>query len=199
MIVTGLKPFNSRIKIFIDDDFAFVLYKGEINKYRIEVGKEISNDTYGLIMNTLFDRGKERALYMLDNSYKTRKYIVDKLKAGFYPDDIIEKVVSFLEEINLINDLRYAEMYIEYKANSKSKRQITQDLFVKGIDKEIIEKAFENSEFDDINSLNKYIEKRISKYDLSDRNDLQKFYSYLVSKGYSYNDVKDALSKYINN
>ena len=197
MLVTKLEPFGSRVKIYINNDFAFVLYKGEISKYGLKEGEEIPSNTYSVIMNKLFDRGKERALYMLDKSYKTKRYVMDKLKAGLYPESIIDKVVSFLEEINLINDLRYAEMYIDYKRSSKSKKQIVQDLYVKGVDKKLIDQAFEDSGFTDTESLKKYIEKRKNKYDLSDRKDIQKFYSYLVSKGYSYGDVKDALRDYI--
>lgn len=197
MLVTKLEPFGSRVKIYINNDFAFVLYKGEISKYGLKEGQEIPSNTYSVIMNKLFDRGKERALYMLDKSYKTKRYVMDKLKAGLYPESIIDKVVSFLEEINLINDLRYAEMYIDYKRGSKSKKQIVQDLYVKGVDKKLIDQAFEDSDFTDTESLKKYIEKRKNKYDLSDRKDIQKFYSYLVSKGYSYGDVKDALRDYI--
>ena len=88
-------------------------------------------------------------------------------------------------------------MYIDYKRGSKSKKQIVQDLYVKGVDKKLIDQAFEESDFTDTESLKKYIEKRKNKYDLSDRKDIQKFYSYLVSKGYSYGDVKDALRDYI--
>ncbi|MCR5430461.1 MAG: recombination regulator RecX [Eubacterium sp.] len=197
MLITKLEPFGSRVKIYINNDFAFVLYKGEINKYGLKEGQEIPSNTYSVIMNKLFDRGKERALYMLDKSYKTKRYIMDKLKAGLYPESIIDKVVVFLEEINLINDLRYAEMYIDYKRASKSKKQIVQDLYVKGVDKKLIDQAFEESDFSDKESLTKYIEKRKNKYDLSDRKDIQKFYSYLVSKGYSYGDVKEALKDYI--
>ncbi|MBR3173589.1 MAG: regulatory protein RecX [Eubacterium sp.] len=197
MLVTKLEPFGSRVKIYINNDFAFVLYKGEISKYGLKEGQEIPSNTYSVIMNKLFDRGKERALYMLDKSYKTKRYVMDKLKAGLYPESIIDKVVSFLEEINLINDLRYAEMYIDYKRGSKSKKQIVQDLYVKGVDKKLIDQAFEESDFSDTESLKKYIEKRKNKYDLGDRKDIQKFYSYLVSKGYSYGDVKDALRDYI--
>ena len=197
MLITKLEPFGSRVKIYINNDFAFVLYKGEISKYGLKEGQEIPSNTYSVIMNKLFDRGKERALYMLDKSYKTKRYVMDKLKAGLYPENIIDKVVVFLEEINLINDLRYAEMYIDYKRASKSKKQIVQDLYVKGVDKKLIDQALEESDFSDKESLNKYIEKRKNKYDLTDRKDIQKFYSYLVSKGYSYGDVKEALKDYI--
>ena len=62
MLVTKLEPFGSRVKIYINNDFAFVLYKGEISKYGLKEGQEIPSNTYSVIMNKLFDRGKERAL-----------------------------------------------------------------------------------------------------------------------------------------
>jgi len=40
MIITDLVDFNKkRVKVFIDEEFAFVLYKGELNLYGIKVGE----------------------------------------------------------------------------------------------------------------------------------------------------------------
>ena len=38
MLITKLEPFGSRVKIYINNDFAFVLYKGEISKYGLKEG-----------------------------------------------------------------------------------------------------------------------------------------------------------------
>ena len=46
MLVTKLEPFGSRVKIYINNDFAFVLYKGEISKYGLKEGVEIPSNTY---------------------------------------------------------------------------------------------------------------------------------------------------------
>lgn len=195
-IVTKLETINSRIKVYINGEVAFVLYKGEIRKYKISEGNEISEETLGELMSLLYNRAKERALYILDKSYKTEREISDKLKSGFYPDIIIEKVMSFLKEYDLVNDLRYAVMYVEFKKSSKSKKQIIQELYRKGISKDIIDTAFEENDFSDTESLNKLIEKRIKKYDVNDFKSISKLYQYLVGKGYNYNDVKSAIARY---
>ena len=147
-------------------------------------------------MSLLYNRAKERALYILDNSYKTEKEIVDKLKSSCYPEFIIEKVICFLKEYNLVNDLRYAIMYVDFKKNNKSRKQINQELYKKGISKEIINNAFEENGFSDENSLEKLIEKRINRYDVNDYKSISKLYQYLISKGYNYCDVRTAISKY---
>ncbi|MBQ2642236.1 MAG: regulatory protein RecX [Eubacterium sp.] len=197
MTVTNLEPFGSRVKVYIDDSFAFVLYKGEISKNNIAKGYDISEDTYNKIYEVLYNRGKERALYMLDNSYKTEKYIREKLEKGLYPSDIIDEVIKFLKDLDLVNDKRYAEMYIDYRKETRSKKQIIQELYQKGVSRELIGLAFEESDFSDQVALCKYIEKRLRRYDLTDKKDVQKFYSYLVSKGFSYGDIKEVMRDYL--
>lgn len=199
MIVTGLEDYNkNRIKISLDNETEFLLYKGEVKKYCLKQNDFISDETYNLIMEMLYGRARERALYLLDDSYKTEKQVRDKLKNGQYPEQIINRVIENLKEYNLINDLNYASVYIEYKADKKSKKQIIQDLYVKGISKDNIDMAFDESEYSEEVSLYRILEKRISKYPLNEKKDLQKLYQYLIGKGYGYSNVKNAISKYMN-
>ncbi len=193
MIVTQIEPYKSRFKIYIDNHFAFLLYKGDLKRLSIEEGTRINDDVYSNIMEILYNRGRERALYMLDTSYKTKKYIIDKLKAGFYPEDVIDRIIDNLTDIDLINDYRYATIYIDYKSQVKSKKQIQYDLMKKGIDREIIKNAFEDSDFSDLESLDRLIIKRKNKYDVSDMAQKSKFMAYLASKGYSYEDIRNRL------
>lgn len=196
-IVTKLEAYNSRIKVYIDEELFFLLYKGEVRKFHLKENESISDDTYDKILELLYKRARERALYILDNSYKTENQIREKLRKGLYPELIIDKVIDYLVEYSLIDDKRYASMYIEYKSSSRSKKQIVQDLYAKGISGNIIDIAFEESNYSDEESLNKIIDKKITKYNLDNQQELQKLYRYLIGKGYSYNDVKKALSRYI--
>lgn len=189
-------PKGNRTQVFVDDNNSFLLYKGEMRKYNIEPEMELEDETYREILELLYKRAKERALYLLDDSYKTEKQIRDKLRGGCYPESIINNVIIYLTEYGLVDDLRYAKLYIEYKSSSKSKKQIVQDLYVKGIQKKKIDEAFEESEYSDEKSLNKIVEKRISRYNLNEPKDVQKLYRYLVAKGYSYSDVRKTIERY---
>lgn len=188
---------GNRILVSLENEISFMLYKGEIRKYNISEDVVISETEYLEILKILYKRARERALYILDDNYKTEKQIRDKLKSGYYPEKIINRVVEYLSEYGLINDLRYSVLYIDYKSNSRSKRQIIQDLYLKGVDKEIIENAFDESDYSEEASLNKMIEKKITKYDLKEPKEVQKLYRYLIGKGYQYGEVKKALSAYI--
>lgn len=197
-VINKLVECKSKIKVYIDDEAPFTLYKGEIRKFFLEEGSTISNETYNEIYTLLFKRAKERALYILDDAYKTEHQIREKLKNGFYPEIVIDNVIDFLKKYDMINDLRFANLFIEYKGLSKSKKQIIRDLYIKGISKDIIDIAFEESDYSDEYSLNKIVEKKIKRYNMNETTDVQKFYRYLVSKGYNYNSVKKALEKYTN-
>lgn len=198
MIVSNIEKYdNRRFKITLNNNLSFLLYGSELKKFHIQEEQHISDTILEEIMNTLYKRARERALYLLDKTYKTKKQIKDKLISGLYPDTIIEKVILYLEECNLINDKRYALLYIEYKQKTKSKRQIEQDLYMKGICKEDILYAFENSDFTDASAISNIINKKIKKYDLTNKNEVQKFYRYLIGKGYDYSVVKEALREYI--
>ena len=196
MTITKLEPFGARIKVYVDEEPLFVLYKGEICRFHIEEGN-LDESVYNEIVELLYKRAKERSLYILESSLKTTKQIEDKLKAGFYPKEVIERVISFLKEYHFIDDYQYALSYIEYKGKSKSRKQILQDLFVKGISRELVETALEESGFAEEDTLYTIALKRKNRYDLSDRKELQKFYQYLLGKGYSYGKVREVISRLI--
>lgn len=196
--IIQIEPFKNKYKVTLDDETSFLLYKGDIKSFNLEIGAELDTEKHNQLMDLLYKRAKERALYILDKTPKTQKQIKDKLSQGLYPDEIVDRVIVFLNKYDILNDYRYASTYIEYKSLSKSKKQIMQDLMVKGIDKDTIAVALEDSEYSDAKSLKNLINKKVEKYDLSDKKGLQKLYQYLLGKGYSYSDVKAELSDYLN-
>ena len=53
MIVTQITGMTrARYKIYVDDQFAFVLYKGELREFGMEEGKEISMDLFAAGIRT---------------------------------------------------------------------------------------------------------------------------------------------------
>lgn len=195
--VIFLESEGSKFKVSLDNTQTFLLYKSEVKRFNLSGDTVVEDNTYAEIMQLLYKRARERALYILDKYDKTEHQIREKLKKGLYPGDIIEKVVSYLKEYHMIDDLKYSVMYIECKENSKSRRQITQDLYLKGVSRDIIDTAFAESGYSDEKSLDNIIRQKIKKYNLNDRKELQKLYRYLLGKGYGYSEVKKALYSYV--
>ena len=123
--VTAVVPLDKRrSKVFVDEEAAFVLYKGELRRYRIEEGEELSEEQHGRILEeVLMKRGKERALYLLKDRDRTEAEIRKKLKEGFYPQQVIDRTMDFLKEYGFVDDLEFGRRYIEVYGNQRSQIQ----------------------------------------------------------------------------
>ena len=116
MTVTQLvKVSSSREKVYIDQNFAFVLYKGEIHKYGICEGKEISTEVYEELMGRVLPkRATLRCMNLLQSKDYTAEQLRRKLRLGFYPEEIIEEAIAYVASYRYIDDERYALDYITY-------------------------------------------------------------------------------------
>ena len=84
MIVTDIIPVTkAKSKIYIDQEFAFVLYKGDIRLYHIAVDNEIAYETYDEICEVLLPkRAKKRCLMLLQKKDYTEEQLKRKLRDG---------------------------------------------------------------------------------------------------------------------
>ncbi|MBQ7920285.1 MAG: regulatory protein RecX [Lachnospiraceae bacterium] len=143
MIVTELvEVTKKRSKVYIDHEFAFVLYKGELRTYGIFVGKEIKEECYAEIMDEVLPkRAKLRAMNLLMQRSYTQTQLTSKLKDGFYPEEVVEEAIEYVKSFHYIDDVQYAVDYLTYHEGNKSLKKMEQDLMGKGIGREIFDKA----------------------------------------------------------
>lgn len=150
MTVTALKPYpkgKGRVSVYLNDKFAFVLYKGELSQYALEEGAIVDDALYDRILNeTIILRAKKRAMNLLMNMDRTEADVRQKLRDGGYPEEAVDAAVEYLRSYHYIDDMRYASEYIRFKSSSMSRRQIMMKLTEKGIAKETVEEAFLVSE-----------------------------------------------------
>lgn len=192
MIVSDIVPLDKkRNKIFVDNEFAFVLYKGESHLHHIEIGKEIDTSTLDKIEETLQKRAKMRAMNLLMKKDYTEKQIRKKLQDGYYDEKIIQETVEYLKSYGYIDDERYVRSYFAIHISEKPKRFIVQKLMEKGIQKELIDKLTEEIYEEESNLCAVPNEEEIARKLLKKRNyqveksmkEMQKAYAYLLRKG----------------
>ena len=95
MTVTCVEPVTkTKSRVFIDGEFAFILYKGELFHYHIVENKEIKEEVYREIKDdVVLKRAKLRALYLLKDMDRTEEQLRGKLRGSEYAEDIIEKAL----------------------------------------------------------------------------------------------------------
>ena len=200
MLITDLTEFSrSRYKVYIDFEFAFVLYKGEIRKFKIKKNEELDDDIYNMIMERLLpERAQKRACALLADHCYTEKQLSDKLSRGLYPQEVIDSVLDSCREHRYVDDELYSLRYIEQLCSERSRMRITNDLLKKGIRKDIIENAFQRA-YDDGYSQNELamaidiLKKKNFDPDGCDFKERCRLSGFLYRKGFSQDVVRRAL------
>jgi len=197
MIVTDIVEFTkSRSKVYIDQEFAFVLYKGELRIYSVVKDCELSQESYDKLMTEVLPkRAKARCMNLLLKREYTRKQLHDKLKEGLYPEEIIEIALDYVASYKYIEDERYALSYIRYHSETKSKRDLELSLLKKGIDKMTFKRAWnaweeEGNVQDEETQIRKLLEKRRYNVNAADRKEKQRTYAFLLRKGFSAESIR---------
>ena len=200
MTVTDITEVSkSRKKVWIDEEFAFVLYQSELRTYGIAKGEEITEESYRTIMTELLPkRAKLRAMNLLQSRAYTTSQLEDKLVMGGYPEQIVQEAIEYVSSFNYLNDGRYACDFIECNRDKKSKRRIFQDLATKGISGDIVEEAWSQTVGEDQDELEReqilhWIRKKNFSAEEASPKDKQKMMAFLYRKGFTIENIRNAL------
>lgn len=197
MTVTKIEPVTkTRYKVYVDGQFAFVLYKGELSRYHIAEDSELEEKTYQSIRKEIIlKRAKLRAMHLLNDMGRTESQLRTKLLRNDYPSDIVEEAIAYVKSFGYINDAEYARNFIENRKEKKSKKEIYAALCQKGLPKDLIETALEERYADDdsIAAIEAIVRKKKFDPKSTDYREMQKMMGYLVRKGFRYDDIRQVI------
>lgn len=187
---------KTKFKVYLEEQFAFVLYKGELSRFKIQEGSELSQETVNQIKNEiLVKRIKLRAMYLLNQMDRTEEQLRTKLKKDLYTDDLIAVAMAYVKSFGYIGDYNYAKRFVETKSNSKSKAEIKMLLLQKGISKGIIEETLEAyySDATEDAAIRRILEKK--NFSAENATDLEKkkMMEYLMRKGFHYDEIRQVI------
>lgn len=197
MTITRIKELTkSRYLITVNDEFTFVLYKGELRIYKVKLLSEMTEDTFREIMTVVLPkRAKLRLLNLLQKKSYTEKQLKEKLEEGYYPVDIIKIAIDYVKSYGYINDQQFASDYYEYYKSSKSKNAMKRELMKRGIPNEYMEHLFELTEGstdEEEIQIKRWLEKKHYSLEISMK-DKKKLYDFLMRKGYSFDKIKQVM------
>lgn len=213
MKITGLSTQvrnTDRVNVSIDGKYRFSLDILQVTELGLKVGQELDE----VRLAALEEEGRFGKLYAqaleycltrprsvremrdylyrktLSTKYKSRRTGEIKERAG-YTLDLTERVLSRLIEKGYVDDHKFATWWIDNRNFTKgsSLRKLRSELASKGVSSQITEMALMQSERSDSEELEKVIAKKRRRYP-----DDQKLMQYLARQGFSYDDIKSALS-----
>ena len=200
-VVTKIEEYDKkRYKIYLDEEFAFLLYKGEVSEYKILQGQTITDNVYQkIVREVLVKRAKKRCLNLLQKKNYTEYKLREKLREGLYSEEIEDEAIAYVKSFHYIDDYRYACDYIFYHKEFETKKIIEDKLRRKGIDSSVLQQAFmdnydEGEELQkELEQANKLLIKKHFNNESMDWKEKQKIYAYLLRKGISNSVIKRAM------
>lgn len=192
-IITDIKPQiknKTRVNLFVDDKFFCGLEKLTVLSRRLRIGDEVNPDELcAAVEESESVSAFERAAKYLGLRPRTEKEMNEYLKDKGYAESAVKNTLEKLKGYGYIDDAEYCRVYINSYAAKFGVRKMEAELKSKGIDRELIACALEETG-DQTEAVFALAEKYLS----SHKKDKRKLITYLMNKGFDYETVKEAIS-----
>ena len=188
---------KTKFRIYLDGQFAFVLYKSELSSCHLKDGESIEEEqVQAILKDIVLKRAKQKAMALLQSMDRTKSELKERLVKQEFPEEIADQAVRYVESFGYVDDRRYAESFILSRKGRKSRREIYAELSGKKIDGEIVDEMMERcyEESDSGEALRHLLRKKHYDPSRASVEEKQKLYAYLARKGFSYGEIKKALN-----
>jgi regulatory protein len=209
MIITGIsaqQKDKNRVNVMVDGKYRFSLDIFQYADLGIKIGQEYSDEELTLLetesqFGKVYARALEYCLMRPHSSREVRDYLYRKtrdtrtktggVKKGVAPE-ITERVYDRLVEKGYVDDEKFTRYWVDNRNLTKgmSQRKLQAELRSKGVESSIIDRYLAESSRSDEDEISKIIAKKRNRYP-----DDQKLMQYLARQGFSYDDIKDALTR----
>jgi regulatory protein len=188
--ITAQKRDKKRVNIFFDGEFAFGISR--IVAAWLQVGQNLTDEQISkLISEDQDEAAYQRAIKLITYRDRSIAEIRQSLHQKQIPEEIIENVINRLGENGLLDDKRFANLWIENRNEfrPRSHRMLALELRKKGISEDIIYQVLENTTADE-ELAHKAAQKQIRRYKTLEWQDFRrKLGSFLARRGFSYETV----------
>ena len=140
---------------------------------------------------------KKRALKILGHRNFSEKEMLKRLTGKGESQENAEETVKWLVELNYINDSDYATLIVRhYSSKGYGVARIRDELYKRGIPRDIWDEKLgelDDTELDDTTL--DFLRKKLRGSD--DKDDLRRASAALVRRGFSYDDARAAVNRYL--
>ena len=203
MRITEIVPVTkAKYRVVTDEQLAFMLYKGELSRYRLKENGELPAETFQEICKEiLVKRAKLRAMHLLTRMDYTEAELEKKLMKGEYTPQAVKIAMDYVRSYHYLDDERYVTRYLSTYQGRKSRRQMQFELERKGIPRELIrrgQEAMEDEEgcADETDMIRQLLEKRCRNPKEADEKEKRRHYGYLMRRGFTSSDIQSVFREY---
>ena len=198
-VVTAIvkqKNNRRRLNIFLDGEFAFSLEP--VVAGWLQIGQVLDEKAVEeLKRKDIPESAFEKAMHFMNYRERTSEEIRQKLAGLGFDEQVIESVLTRMETSRLVDDERFARLWIESRNNHRpsGSRLLKMELRRKGIPEPVVNEAIEQAG-DEAELALSAVRSHIHRWAELDKKDFRlKVYRFLVSRGFSYDVVQDTVEK----
>ena len=196
MIISHSKGRGKKIHILIDDEYKITTDIDFWAEHYFKDGTDITDEEWQELVDAINYRKAVNKCYDL---LSRRDHSVKELKTKLLrtvDEDNAQKAIERMLELGYLDDEKYAVKLLDYLINTKnmSRSFVKQEMYKRGIPSDIISEVMSTAEFDNVGSVKELL---LTKYKskLNAENGSEKVIAALMRKGFSYSDIKNAISE----
>ncbi len=177
------------VDVYADDEYVLTLTEDSAFEAGLKIGKTLDVKTLEQIeKSSLLVKAKAKAYNYLSYGDMSAHTLKTKLVRAGFDDEISDLCVISMIESGYINDERYARSLANYLATVKcyGPRRIEQEMFAKGISRDISQNAIDELDVDFYDTIKAHIPKNI---DLSDKKACAKLCAALARRGFDFDTI----------
>lgn len=136
---------------------------------------------------------RKKAMDLLLRMDRTEKNLRDKLKEKEFSEEEIEDAICYVKGFHYLDDRRYAETYIRFHENTKSRSRLRQDLLKKGVERELADQTLSECYEGDEEAQIRVLLQKKGYLPSMDFRGKQKIYGFLMRRGFSSVQIAHAM------
>lgn len=189
--LTRQKRNPNRINVYLDDEFAFGL--AAITAVSLRVGQTLTPAQIDSLQAAdQEEKAKNIAIGFIEYRPRSLSETRQHLHKKKYPEAVVARVLERLEAVELLNDRKFAQYWVEQRETFKprSKMALQQELRQKGISRDIIEEAI--AEVDELAAASKAAQAKANRWrSLPWQEFRKKMGGFLQRRGFSYTVIRE--------
>lgn len=201
MRITTEKGKKDKIHIYVDGEYKMTVDEAFWLSQGIPEKGEIDEDVlFSLENSVLGRRAFNKALDILSQREHSRRELITKLTQRGHSRENAEKAADKLTQYGYLDDERFARLYAkELKEKKKfGKARIKQELFRKGIDRDITYAVLAETEDNSEEEIAEILKKKYPLFS-SDEKVRNRAINALIRYGYGVGEIKKAMLSFDNN
>ena len=198
-VITKIKPQKNkkRVNIYLDGKFSFGLDLENFMKLNLKVEQSLtSEEVEEIVKKAEYKKAFDKLLRFAMTRPRSEFEIEQWFKRKKVHESLHEKLCKKLEKFDLLDDRKFAKWWVEQRSQfrPRSERMLRNELYKKGIAKEIINNVLANNEIDEVKIAGEMVAKKSYKWEKYDEREAkQKKSEFLARKGFSWDVIKEVV------